>query len=318
MVAADRSVDPDASLSRYLRKIRQLPLLSAEEELDLAVRWRDQQEVEAAQKLVTAHMRLVPQIAARFRGYGLPLSDLIGVGSVGLMLAVRRYDPERGARFATYAVWWIRAAVQDHVLRTRSLVKMGTTPAQRTLFFNLARLKAEMHVADGAALLPRQIAQIAARLHVAEPVVVEMEHRLAASDYSLNTSVGADGGDELQDFISDDGENQETVFAEREELDSRRLLLPEALRILTQRERQVLLERRMQDQPTPLRELSQRFGLSRQRISQIEVKALAKVRGAMQAQMARREQALAAATTVAAVGARAAPAGRPARQAVLN
>lgn len=318
MTTAERSVDPDASLSRYLRQIKRCPMLSAEEELDLALRWRNRQELAAVQQLATAHMRLVARIAVRFRGYGLPLNDLIGVGSVGLMLAARRYDPERGFRFATYAVWWIRAAMQEHVLRTRSLVRMGTTAAQRSLFFNLPRLRAEMHVTGGAALLPHQVARIANTLNVAEHEVVAMDCRLAAGDCSLNASIGEDGGDELQDYLSDDSDNQETIFAEREELDDRRALLPDAMRVLTQREQHILQERWLKDRPTPLRELAQHYGLSRQGISQIEIRALGKVRSAMQAQMARREQALAAAGTVAAFGARAGTAGNPGIFAALN
>lgn len=318
MTTAERSVDPDASLSRYLRKFNRHPMLSVEEERELALRWRDRQELAAVHQLVTAHMRLVARIAVRFRGYGLPLNDLIGVGSVGLMQAARRYDPERGFRFATYAVWWIRAAMQEHVLRTRSLVRMGTTAAQRSLFFNLPRLKAAMHVTGGAALLPHQVAWIANALNVAEHEVVAMDHRLTAGDCSLNTSTGEGGGDELQDFLFDDSDNQETIFAEREELDDRRALLPDAMRVLTQREQHILRERWLKDRPTPLRVLAQHYGLSRQGISQIEIRALEKVRNAMQAQMARREQALAAAGAVAAFGTRAGTAGKPGMFAALN
>lgn len=290
MTSALRTVVPEPGLSPYLRQIQRHPMLSAEEELELARRWHDRQDVAAAHKLVTSHLRLVARIAANYRGYGLPMGDLISVGSIGIMQAVQRYDPERGFRFATYAMWWIRAAIQEHVLHSRSLVKIGTTAAQKKLFFNLRRMRAEMHLIDGAELQPQQVARIASSLDVAEHEVIDMDHRLAAADHSLNTPVTAEGEGEWQDWLADESDSQETQFAEQEELRGRMEFLPGALKTLNERELHILRERRLKDDPATLEELAQHYRVSRERIRQIEMRALEKIQKSVRSQMARRQQ----------------------------
>src|ERR1700691_987878 len=228
-VRALPSISSEGNLSRYLRDINKFPMLSAEEEFALACRWRDHQDVNAAHRLVTSHLRLVAKIAIGYRGYGLPLGELIGEGNVGMMQAVKRFDPDRGFRLATYAMWWIRAAVQEYVLHSWSLVKMGTTAAQKKLFFNLRRLKGQMRALDSGDLQPEQVNTIAHSLDDPEQDVVSMNRRLSGPDHSLNAPVRQDGEGEWQDWLTDETESLETTIADREELGGRKALLPSAL-----------------------------------------------------------------------------------------
>jgi RNA polymerase sigma-32 factor len=277
----------DGDLTHYLQQIRKFPMLSSEEELELARTWRDDQDEAAAQKLVTSHLRLAAKIAMRYRGYGLPVGELIGEANLGLAQAVRRFDPERGFRFATYAMWWIRAAINEYVLHNWSLVKIGTTAAQKKLFFNLRRLKAELRAIDENDLNPEQVNAIAQTLNVPEQDVVKMNQRLAAPDYSLNAVVGGDDSDhEWQDWLADERDNPETTFAKQEEAGSRSALLADALTTLKDRERHILTERRLKDEPQTLEELSQQYGISRERVRQIEARAFDKVQKAMHGRIA--------------------------------
>ncbi len=294
MAAAVMNLAPEGNLSRYLQDIRKFPMLSAEEELALSRAWRENGDVDAAHKLVTSHLRLVAKIAMGYRGYGLPLGELISEGNVGMMQAVKRFDPDRGFRLATYAMWWIRAAIQEYILHSWSLVKMGTTAAQKKLFFNLRRLKGQMQAIDDGDLQPEQVAKIATMLDVPEQDVVNMNRRLAAPDHSLNAPLRADSEGEWQDWLVDETESQETALAEREELDGRKDLLAGALKTLNERERHILLERRLKDNPTTLEELSQHYGISRERVRQIEVRAFEKLQKAMKAKVAERRLAAAA------------------------
>jgi RNA polymerase sigma-32 factor len=274
-------IAPDGNLTRYLQRIREFPMLSAEEELELARRWRDRQDIEAGHKLVTSHLRLVAKIAMGYRGYGLPVGELISEGNVGMMQAVRRYDLERGFRLATYAMWWIRAAIQEYILHSWSLVKIGTTAAQKKLFFNLRRLKGEMHAIEAGDLHPDEVSQIASRLKVPERDVVAMNQRLAAADQSLNAPVTADSRVEPQEALVDTNENQETSFVTREESAIRKAMLSDALTKLGERQRHILIERWLRDEPTTLAELSRQYGISGERVRQIEVDAIAKLRNAI-------------------------------------
>ena len=271
----------EGNLSRYLQEIRKFPMLEQNEEYMLAKRWQEHGEVEAAHKLVTSHLRLVAKIAMGYRGYGLPLSELISEGNVGMMQAVKRFDPERGFRLATYAMWWIRAAIQEYILHSWSLVKMGTTAAQKKLFFNLRKLKGQMQAIEEGDLKPEQVEHIATALAVPEQDVVNMNRRLSSPDHSLNAPLRIDGDGEWQDWLVDDSEDQESMFAEREELDKRRRLLSEAMETLNDRERHILQERRLKDNPTTLEELSQVYGISRERVRQIEVRAFEKLQKAI-------------------------------------
>lgn len=250
MVSAVIPTLAEGNLQRYLEEIRKFPMLSAEEEAELARRWRDQQDLEAAHKLVTSHLRLVAKIAMGYRGYGLPLSELISEGNVGLMQAVKRFDPERGFRLATYAMWWIRAAIQEYILHNWSLVKMGTTAAQKKLFFNLRRLKGQLQALEDGDLPPEQVSEIADALDVPEEDVISMNRRLTAPDHSLNAPLRADGEGEWQDWLVDEDENQEEKIAEQEEAESNQALLESALKVLNDRERHILIERRLKDNPT--------------------------------------------------------------------
>jgi RNA polymerase sigma-32 factor len=269
-------------------EIRKFPMLSLEEELSLSRHWRDHQDVEAAHKLVTSHLRLVAKIAMGYRGYGLPVGELISEGNVGMMQAVQRFDPERGFRFATYALWWIRAAIQEYVLHSWSLVKMGTTAAQKKLFFNLRRLKGQMQAIDDGDMQPEQLAKIAHLLDVPEREVISMNHRLAVPDRSLNAPVRADSEGEWQDWLIDETESQETTYGEREELTGRKALLATAMKTLNGRERDILIKRQLNDDPMTLEDLSQQYGISRERVRQIEVRALERLRKSMNAQLAAR------------------------------
>jgi RNA polymerase sigma-32 factor len=275
VASAVLNIAPEGNLSRYLQEIRKFPMLTPEEELSLAHRWRDTQDMEAAHKLVTSHLRLVAKIAMGYRGYGLPVGELISEGNVGMMQAVKRFDPDRGFRLATYAMWWIRAAIQEYILHSWSLVKMGTTAAQKKLFFNLRRLKGQMQAIDDGDLQPEQ-------------VVVSMNRRLAAPDHSLNAPVRQDSEGEWQDWLVDESETQETSIADREELTGRKALLTGALKSLNERERHILIERRLKDNPTTLEDLSQQYNISRERVRQIEVRAFEKLQKAMKAQIAER------------------------------
>jgi RNA polymerase sigma-32 factor len=292
MAAALVNVAPEGNLSRYLQEIRKFPMLAPEEELELSRRWRDQQDNAAAHKLVTSHLRLVAKIAMGYRGYGLPVGELISEGNVGMMQAVKRFDPDRGFRLATYAMWWIRAAIQEYILHSWSLVKMGTTAAQKKLFFNLRRLKGQMQAIEDGDLQPEQVAKIARMLDVPEQDVVSMNRRLAAPDNSLNAPVRADSEGEWQDWLVDESENQEAVMADQEELTGRRALLGVALKTLNERERHILIERRLKDNPTTLEELSQQYNISRERVRQIEVRAFEKLQKSMKNQVAERRQAV--------------------------
>jgi RNA polymerase sigma-32 factor len=285
VASAILNIAPEGNLSWYLREIRKFPMLSPEEEQELSRRWRDNDDAAAAHKLVTSHLRLVAKIAMGYRGYGLPLGELIGEGNVGMMQAVKRFDPDRGFRLATYAMWWIRAAIQDYILRSRSLVKMGTTSAQKKLFFNLRRLKVQMQAIDEGDLQPEQVAKIAHMLDVPEEDVVSMNRRLAAPDHSLNAPVRSDSEGEWQDWLVDEIESQETAMAESEELSGRKALLGEALKTLNERERHILGERRLKDDPTTLEELSRQYNISRERVRQIEARAFEKMQKAMKVQI---------------------------------
>jgi RNA polymerase sigma-32 factor len=275
-------VGSEGNLGRYLQEIRKFPMLEADQEFMLAQRWRQHEDLNAAHQLVTSHLRLVAKIAMGYRGYGLPLSELISEGNVGMMQAVKRFDPERGFRLATYAMWWIRAAIQEYILHSWSLVKMGTTAAQKKLFFNLRKLKGQMQAIDDGDLSAEHVKKIATDLDVPEADVVSMNRRLAAPDHSLNAPLRVDGEGEWQDWLVDDRDNQEVVLADREELDKRKALLVTAMKSLNERERHILTERRLRDAPTTLEDLSQHYNISRERVRQIEVRAFEKLQKAIQ------------------------------------
>ncbi len=285
MAAAVINVAPEGNLSRYLQEIRKFPMLTPDEELSLSKAWRDDEDMAAAHKLVTSHLRLVAKIAMGYRGYGLPVGELISEGNVGMMQAVKRFDPDRGFRLATYAMWWIRAAIQEYILHSWSLVKMGTTAAQKKLFFNLRRLKGQMQAIEDGDLKPEHVAKISRVLQVPEQDVVSMNRRLAAPDHSLNAPVRADSEGEWQDWLVDDAQSQEADLADREELSGRKALLSTALKTLNDRERHILIERRLKDNPTTLEELSQQYSISRERVRQIEVRAFEKLQKSMKQQV---------------------------------
>ncbi len=275
------ALHPEGNLSRYLQEIRRFPMLEAGDEYMLAKRWREHNDLEAAHQLVTSHLRLVAKIAMGYRGYGLPLAELISEGNVGLMQAVKRFEPDRGFRLATYAMWWIRAAIQEYILHSWSLVKIGTTAAQKKLFFNLRRIKGQLQAIDEGDLSPEHVKKIATELDVPESDVVQMNRRLASPDHSLNAPVRGEGDGEWQDWLEDEGESQETRLAEDEEMTNRRRLLDSALKALNPRERRILVERRLQDEPTTLEDLSKAYGISRERVRQIEVRAFEKLQRSM-------------------------------------
>ncbi|MCZ4280790.1 RNA polymerase sigma factor RpoH [Kiloniella laminariae] len=275
------ALTPEGNLSRYLQDIRKFPMLEQNQEYMLAKRWREHDDVDAAHTLVTSHLRLVAKIAMGYRGYGLPVSELISEGNVGMMQAVKRFDPEKGFRLATYAMWWIRASIQEYILHSWSLVKMGTTAAQKKLFFNLRKLKGQMEAIDEGDLSPEQVTHIATTLAVSENDVVQMNRRLAGPDNSLNAPLRIDGDGEWQDWLVDDTPSQETQYAESEELTKRRALLVNAMESLTDRERHILEERRLKDDPTTLEDLSHTYNISRERVRQIEVRAFEKLQKAI-------------------------------------
>jgi RNA polymerase sigma-32 factor len=275
------SLVSDSNLARYLAEIRQFPMLEQSEEFMLAKRWTEHQDTEAAHKMVTSHLRLVAKIAMGYRGYGLPMSEVISEGNVGLMQAVKRFDPDKGFRLATYAMWWIRAAIQEYILHSWSLVKIGTTAAQKKLFFNLRRVKGQLKALEEGDLQPETVKEIATRLDVSESDVIDMNRRLAAPDHSLNAPVRMDGEGEWQEWLVDEGESQESLLAESQEFGRRQKLLARALNLLNPRERRILSERRLKDEPTTLEDLSKEFGISRERVRQIEVRAFDKVQRAI-------------------------------------
>ncbi|MGB8275386.1 MAG: RNA polymerase sigma factor RpoH [Alphaproteobacteria bacterium] len=273
------SLGSERGLSRYLQEIRKFPMLTYDEEFMLAKRWREHEDTEAAHKLVTSHLRLVAKIAMGYRGYGLPVNELIAEGNVGMMQAVKRFDPDRGFRLATYAMWWIRAAIQEYILHSWSLVKLGTTAAQKKLFFNLRKVKGQIKAIEEGDLTPEHVKKIAEELNVTEEEVVSMNRRLAGGDHSLNAPLRADGdGDgEWLDWLPDEGASQEDALAEREELFNRQDLLAQAMKSLNERERHILTERRLRDEPLTLEQLSQEYEISRERVRQIEVRAFEKL-----------------------------------------
>ena len=274
---------PEGGLARYLQEIRKFPMLEPEEEFMLAKRWREHGDTEAAHKLVTSHLRLVAKIAMGYRGYGLPVAELIAEGNIGMMQAVKRFEPERGFRLATYAMWWIRAAIQEYILRSWSLVKIGTTAAQKKLFFNLRRLKGQMKAIEEGDMTPEQVKKIAHRLAVTEDEVISMNRRLAAPDHSLNAPLRVDGDGEWQDWLVDESVDQETRLGEDQEMAQRRAMLAQAMQGLNERERHILTERRLKDEPATLEDLSRHYSISRERVRQIEVRAFEKLQKAMQA-----------------------------------
>ena len=274
-------LSPDGNLSRYLDQIRKFPMLTADEEYMLAKSWQEHGDLAAAHRLVTSHLRLVAKIATGYRGYGLPLAELISEGNVGMMQAVKRFDPERGFRLATYAMWWIRAAIQEYILHSWSLVKIGTTAAQKKLFFNLRKLKGQMQAIEEGDLSPERVTAIAEKLDVPEAEVVSMNRRMAAPDHSLNAPLRSDSESEWQDWLVDEQDDQETRLGQSEELALRRDLLTDAMTTLNPRERHVLTERRLKEAPATLEDLSKVYNVSRERIRQIEVRAFEKLQKAM-------------------------------------
>jgi RNA polymerase sigma-32 factor len=275
----------EAGLSRYLTEIRKFPLLSPEDEYMFAKRWKEHEDSEAARRLVTSHLRLVAKIAMGYRGYGLPVSEIVSEGNVGLMQAVKRFDPDKGFRLATYAMWWIRASIQEYVLRSWSMVKMGTTAAQKKLFFNLRKAKNNIGAIEEGDLTPDHTTTLADQLGVTEREVTEMNRRLSGGDASLNAPLRSESESEWQDWLADDTVDQETRLAEREEMGDRHELLTGAMKDLTDRERDIIQARRLQDEPATLEELSQKYGVSRERVRQIEVRAFEKLQRGMKAAM---------------------------------
>jgi RNA polymerase sigma-32 factor len=286
-------VSGEGGLSRYLEEIRRFPMLQPQEEYMLAKRYNEHADTTAAHKLVTSHLRLVAKIAMGYRGYGLPIGEVISEGNVGLMQAVKKFEPERGFRLATYAMWWIKASIQEYILRSWSLVKMGTTANQKRLFFNLRKVKGKIQALDDGDLRPDQISEIATRLNVSEAEVVSMNRRLSG-DASLNAPIRASEGEsgEWQDWLVDDRESQEDMLVEQDELQNRRGMLGEALTVLNERERRIFEARRLSEEPMTLEELSSEFGISRERVRQIEVRAFEKVQDAVKAAAKRQTQSL--------------------------
>ena len=272
------NVTPEGNLARYLEEIRHFPMLSAEEEYTLAKNWREEGDIDSAHKLVTSHLRLVAKIAMGYRGYGLPMGELIAEGNLGMMHAVRRFEPEKGFRLSTYAMWWIKASIQEYILRSWSLVKIGTTAAQKKLFFNLRRIKGQIKAIEDGDLRPEQVTHIAEELNVSEDEVVSMNRRMAGGDHSLNAPVGKDGEiTEWQDWLADEREAHDVRFEDADEYDTRRKLMAEAMQELNEREIEIIQARRLNDSPETLESLSQRFGISRERIRQIEQRAFEKL-----------------------------------------
>ena len=286
MAAALPIISGESGLARYLAEIKRFPMLEPQEEYMLAKRWREHNDREAAHKLVTSHLRLVAKIAMGYRGYGLPIGEVISEGNVGLMQAVRRLEPDKGFKLATYAMWWIRASIQEYILRSWSLVKMGTTASQKKLFFNLRKAKSRISALDEGDMRDDQVSSIATKLGVAKQEVIDMNRRLGG-DASLNAPLREEGEGEWQDWLVDDSASQESVLVDREETDTRLGALRNALRVLNPRERRIFEARRLADEPITLEELSTEFGVSRERVRQIEVRAFEKVQAAVKADIAR-------------------------------
>jgi RNA polymerase sigma-32 factor len=286
MAAALPIIAGESGLARYLAEIKRFPMLEPQEEYMLAKRWREHDDRDAAHKLVTSHLRLVAKIAMGYRGYGLPIGEVISEGNVGLMQAVRRFEPDKGFKLATYAMWWIRASIQEYILRSWSLVKMGTTASQKKLFFNLRKAKSRISALDDGDLRDDQVATIAQRLGVAKQEVIDMNRRLGG-DASLNSPLREEGEGEWQDWLVDDTANQEVLLADREESDTRMSALRQALSVLNPRERRIFEARRLAEEPITLEDLSAEFGVSRERVRQIEVRAFEKVQAAVKAGVAR-------------------------------
>jgi RNA polymerase sigma-32 factor len=275
-------LSPEGGLSQYLADIRKFPMLEKDEEFMLAKRWAEHEDTEAAHKLVTSHLRLVAKIAMGYRGYGLPVAEVISEGNIGLMQAVKKFDPDKGFRLATYAMWWIRAAIQEYILRSWSLVKMGTTAAQKKLFFNLRRMKSQMQALDEGDLRPDQVEEIATKLGVTHDDVISMNGRLSGPDASLNAPLRSDGESEWQDWLEDDDAGSaEDELAESDEFDTRMALLQEAMGALNEREQNIIQERKLTEEPKTLEDLAQVYGVSRERIRQIEVRAFEKLQTEM-------------------------------------
>ncbi len=273
---------PEQGLNRYMQEIRRFPMLEPEEEFMLAKRWVDHQDTQAAHKLVTSHLRLAAKIAMGYRGYGLPQAEVISEANVGLMQAVKRFDPDKGFRLATYAMWWIRASIQEYILRSWSLVKLGTTSAQKKLFFNLRKAKSKIGALEDGDLRPENVARIARDLNVSEDEVIDMNRRMSGSDSSLNATVGSEeGASSWQDWLEDEDADQASEYAERDEFELRRELLMEAMDVLNDRERDILTQRRLSEEPVTLEDLSQSYDVSRERIRQIEVRAFEKLQARM-------------------------------------
>ena len=277
------TLSPEQGLNRYLQEVRKFPMLDRDEEFMLAKRWIEQQDSNAAEKMVTSHLRLVAKIAMGYRGYGLPIGEVISEGNVGLMQAVKKFDPDKGFRLSTYAMWWIRAAIQEYVLRSWSLVKMGTTAAQKKLFFNLRRLKGQMKAIDGGDLTPDHVAKIATKLGVKEEEVTSMNRRMGhGGDASLNVSIGGeDGSSEWQDWLQDDTDSQEEILGQDQEHNAKMELLKKAMSALNEREQDIISKRRLADKPMTLEELAVIYDVSRERIRQIEARAFEKLQEAM-------------------------------------
>ncbi|MDR3528476.1 MAG: RNA polymerase sigma factor RpoH [Rhizomicrobium sp.] len=271
----------ESGLSRYLSEIRKFPLLAPEEEYMLAKRWKEHEDPQAAHRLVTSHLRLVAKIAMGYRGYGLPTSEIIAEGNVGLMQAVKRFEPERGFRLATYAMWWIRASIQEFILRSWSLVKIGTTSDQKKLFFNLRKAKSKISAIEEGDLTPEHLATLSDQLGVPEAEIISMNRRLSAPDSSLNAPLRSDSESEWQDWLPDETLDQETRMAETQEVDERKELLAAALGELPEREREIIIARRLQDDPATLEDLSHKLGISRERVRQIEVRAFDRLQKSM-------------------------------------
>lgn len=283
MVSSMLQVTPDTNLTQYIQYTRKFPLLTLEQEQEYATKWKEKGDIEAAHNLVRAHLRLVVKVAAGYKGYGLPLNELISEGNIGMLQAIQRFDPEKGFRFTTYAIWWIKAAIQEYILHSWSLVKIGTTAAQKKLFFNLRRLKSQIKALGENDLNPEQLETISSSLGVSQEEVQNMNRRLSAHDHSLNASIGNDNEyDEWQSMLVDETTNQEETYAEEEEFSNRKTLLNEAMKSLKPREREILVERRLKDKPATLEELSQTYNISRERIRQIEVRAFEKLQELVQ------------------------------------
>ncbi len=290
MAAALPMISGESGLSRYLNEIRKFPMLQPEQEYMLAKRWREHEDPDAAHQLVTSHLRLVAKIAMGYRGYGLPIGEVVSEGNVGLMQAVKRFEPDKGFRLATYAMWWIRASIQEYILRSWSLVKMGTTASQKKLFFNLRKAKSQISALEEGDLRPDQVDIIATRLGVSKQDVIDMNRRMSG-DASLNAPLREEGEGEWQDWLVDDSASQERVLADREEKDNRLGALQGALSVLNERERRIFEARRLSDDPITLEDLSDEFDISRERVRQIEVRAFEKVQAAVKTGMAAIEAA---------------------------